>query len=116
MRTEFTSDICICVQLCVVFHVLTRKLSLNLIESWQRDKVIHDSWHLIALYGLTVVHLCFLLMHTCAVMFKGLVFILSRKRNPPPPPPPPPPYHTHSNEFPLHKHKQQAHIHNFADG
>lgn len=63
-------------------HVPMRQLSTNLVRNRQQNKVIHDSWHLIVLYGLAVVQLCFTLMHTCALMFKGLVFILSRKRNP----------------------------------
>lgn len=45
--------------------------------------VIHGSWHLISLPGLPAVHLGRPLMHTCAVMFRRLVFILSRERKPP---------------------------------
>lgn len=81
-------------------HIPMSKLSTNLTISWQKNKVIHDSWHLISLHGLVAVHLCSPLMHTCALMFKGLVFILSRET---------PPYHTHGIESPFHKQPASTH-------
>lgn len=64
-------------------HVPKWKFSTNLVRNWEQNKVIHGSWHLISLPGLPAVHLGRPLMHTCAVMFRRLVFIRSRERKPP---------------------------------
>lgn len=88
-------------------HIPMSKLSTNLTMSWQKNKVIHDSWHLISLHGLVAVHLCSPLMHTCALMFKGLVFILSRET---------PPHITHTELKAHFTNNLPAHIHNFSNG
>lgn len=84
IQLQHLSDMSLCVLVCLFWIFVTcsrEKSSTNPIRNWQENKVIHESSHLISLHDLVAVHLWYPLMHTCAMMFKGLVFTLSSERN-----------------------------------